>query len=203
MQRAFDPGQIARMLGVGRSLVTKWIDTGKLPGYLVPYTKRRKVRYKDLEAFCKEHGLGHLFDPMRPLGKYLKRKTVLLCGVDPSLVRRLEPILDAVQTTAVIVADCFDVASLAIHKKVLGVAVDMALGRETAMEVGRSLSHIRNETNRVALVYGNEPRGAVEKVFNVVVSYPFKPEELAEMLTLTRRGPKYDTRDRERAEGEM
>jgi excisionase family DNA binding protein len=189
MQRAFNPGQIGRMLGVSTSLVQRWIDEGKLPGYKIPFTRRRKVLAEDLQAFCKEHDMGHLFEPLRPLGKQIKRRTVLLCGMDPSIISQLTPHLGELRVDAMIVPNRFELIAIACNRKVIGVAVDFAIGKGHAIEAGLAMAAHQREMQRVGLVYaeGFDKEDAVHDAFNVLLCYPFRAHKLAELLTLSRR----------------
>ena len=49
-------GQVAKYLSVSIRTVCKWIDTGKLPGIRVPYTKERRVHPAALDQFARDHG---------------------------------------------------------------------------------------------------------------------------------------------------
>ena len=57
MNPIYTPGKIAKMIGVCPRTVQKWIDTGLLPGTVIPGTLHRRVRGADLEAFMRLHGL--------------------------------------------------------------------------------------------------------------------------------------------------
>lgn len=179
------------MLGVSRTLVVRWIDTNKLPGYRVPFTKRRKVRSCDLQKFCKDNGLSELFDPLKSLAKNIKQRTVLLCGVDPTMARQLDGLMADLKVDTRVVVNPFDIMALAIHKKIIGVAVDMGIGREPAFEIGKRLKSLEKEMQTVGLVYGDEDSfpetKQAKQVYNCVIEYPFAVNELAEMLTLGRR----------------
>jgi hypothetical protein len=189
MQRAFNPGEISKMIGVSTSLIVKWIDQGKLRGYKIPFTSRRKVTARDLEQFCKDHGLSHLFEPLRPIGKKIKRRTVLLCGFDPSLIKQLAPYLEEVRVDSLTVANTFDLMGLAVNKKVIGVAVDLAIGKTHAIEAGMAMAGLKRELQRVALLYAQpEDNDPIYDAYNIQLQFPFHPQELAEMLTLGRRG---------------
>jgi excisionase family DNA binding protein len=51
-------GQIATRLGVSSRLVAKWIDTGKLIGFRLPYSKDRRVHADVLAEFEEAHGFN-------------------------------------------------------------------------------------------------------------------------------------------------
>lgn len=51
-------GQIATRLGVSARLVAKWIDTGQLVGFKVPYSTHRRVHRQMLEEFENRHGFN-------------------------------------------------------------------------------------------------------------------------------------------------
>jgi excisionase family DNA binding protein len=51
-------GQCARLAGVCTAVVTRWIDSGQLPGYRHPGSGRhRRVRPADLARFLELHGV--------------------------------------------------------------------------------------------------------------------------------------------------
>jgi excisionase family DNA binding protein len=55
-ERVFTSGMVARLCGVSPRTVTKWIDSGRLPGYRIPDCEDRRVRRAELAAFMAEHG---------------------------------------------------------------------------------------------------------------------------------------------------
>jgi len=53
----YTTGQIARICRVAPRTVTKWIDSGALPGYVVPGTGHRRVSRPNLLAFLARHNI--------------------------------------------------------------------------------------------------------------------------------------------------
>lgn len=50
-------GEIAKLLKVSPRVVCKWVDEGRLKGYLLPGSKHRRVTRESLVAFLKTHGM--------------------------------------------------------------------------------------------------------------------------------------------------
>ena len=50
-------GEIARMLATSPRTVSKWIDSGELPGYRLPLTPDRRVARSALLAFLQKHNV--------------------------------------------------------------------------------------------------------------------------------------------------
>lgn len=50
-------GEVARICHVAPRTVSKWFDTGKLPGYRIPGSRDRRIPRPQLEAFMRTHGL--------------------------------------------------------------------------------------------------------------------------------------------------
>jgi hypothetical protein len=74
--RVFSTGMIARLVGCAPRTVSKWIDAGRLKGYLLPITKDRRVPRDNLLRFLRESGM-----PTAPLDG---QGTVVALGVsDP------------------------------------------------------------------------------------------------------------------------
>jgi len=57
MPRDLTVGDIAEKLAVSRRTVSKWIDTGLLPGYRLPGSQHRRVQRHSLLDFLKHHDL--------------------------------------------------------------------------------------------------------------------------------------------------
>lgn len=55
-------GEVARICHVAPRTVSKWFDTGKLPGYRIPGSRDRRIPLNQLIQFMRVHGM-----PMREL----------------------------------------------------------------------------------------------------------------------------------------
>lgn len=53
----FTTGQIAKVCRVAARTVSKWIDSGELPGYRIPGSLDRRVNREDLIAFLKKNSM--------------------------------------------------------------------------------------------------------------------------------------------------
>jgi excisionase family DNA binding protein len=57
MNGVFTTTEIARLVGVAPQTVCKWIDTGRLKGYRVPFSNHRRVSRANLIRFLRENKL--------------------------------------------------------------------------------------------------------------------------------------------------
>jgi excisionase family DNA binding protein len=89
----YTSGQLAHVLGVGRTTICNWADSKKLPSYRLPPTRpdrnggdRRFLR-TDVEQFARDH------DMVAVLDLFAAERQVLLAGVPEHTLRRLEELL--------------------------------------------------------------------------------------------------------------
>lgn len=64
-RKVFSTGQVAALCHVSPRTASKWIDSGRLPGYRIPGSTDRRVTRDALVAFLTLHGmpLGELATP--------------------------------------------------------------------------------------------------------------------------------------------
>lgn len=64
MKNIFTVGEAAKICKVAPSLVSKWIDAGRLRGYRIPGSQDRRIPKEYLIRFMKQYGipLGELDD---------------------------------------------------------------------------------------------------------------------------------------------
>jgi excisionase family DNA binding protein len=55
--KEYTPRQVAEMLQVSTQTVLRWFDSGRLPGYRRPTSRRRRIPHADLLRFLKQHNL--------------------------------------------------------------------------------------------------------------------------------------------------
>ncbi len=67
-------GQVAKLCGVAMRTVSKWFDSGKLPGYKLPLSQDRRILPGGLVRFLEDHGV--------PVPHKLRPRAVLACGLD-------------------------------------------------------------------------------------------------------------------------
>jgi excisionase family DNA binding protein len=72
-------GQVARICHVATRTVTKWFDTGRLPGYRIPGSRDRRIPFDRLVVFMKENDI-----PMAALDSGVRK--VLLFDPDISVM---------------------------------------------------------------------------------------------------------------------
>jgi two-component system, OmpR family, response regulator len=82
----YTTGQVARMCGVTKRSVIKWIDSGKLKGYTIPGSKHRRVSRADLLSFMGAHGI-----PNYPL--MVPRRRILIVDDDADFAELLRDAL--------------------------------------------------------------------------------------------------------------
>lgn len=67
-RRAYTTGQVARIFKTAPRTVVKWVDAGKLHGYVLPGSNDRRILERDLIAFAVRHGMEYLLGGIiRPL----------------------------------------------------------------------------------------------------------------------------------------
>ena len=65
-QPSYTTGEIARICQVTKRTVIKWVDSGKLQGYIIPGSKHRRISAASLKAFLKSHHIPDYARVMRP-----------------------------------------------------------------------------------------------------------------------------------------
>jgi excisionase family DNA binding protein len=84
--RAYTTGEIAEICQVTKRTVIKWIDSGKLRGYVLPVSNHRRVAADELRRFMRKHDIPDL------KGRLPKRK-VLIVDDDPDFLELLRDAL--------------------------------------------------------------------------------------------------------------
>jgi excisionase family DNA binding protein len=57
MRQVYTTGQVARMLNVTMSTVTRWFDAGRLRGFRLPPKQDRRIPRENLVHFLEEHNM--------------------------------------------------------------------------------------------------------------------------------------------------
>jgi hypothetical protein len=57
MKRYFTTGEVAKVCAVAPRTVCKWFDSGMLRGFRLPGSPDRRIPFKSLVRFLKEHGI--------------------------------------------------------------------------------------------------------------------------------------------------
>jgi excisionase family DNA binding protein len=81
----YTTGDVARLCGVTKRTVIKWIDSGRLQGYTIPGSKHRRVAAEALQKFMRSSGL--------PNGDRLVRPRILIVDDDLDLLELLKDTL--------------------------------------------------------------------------------------------------------------
>lgn len=130
----FTVGQIAKVCRTANRTVTRWIDSGQLPGYRLPGNspdvpnEDRRVTRAALVRFLRTHGM-----PLGPLA--LDAGTILLVGVDAQLAGKLVTALPRCRFD--VAADPFE-AGLVLGGQTVHLAViDLAGQRREAVAMAK------------------------------------------------------------------
>jgi hypothetical protein len=75
LRQTLTTGQIAHVCDVAPRTASRWIDSGRLPGYLVPGSRARRVRLPDFVEFLVKNNMSGL------LQQYIARRCVVIAGV--------------------------------------------------------------------------------------------------------------------------
>ena len=177
MDEVFGTGRVARICGVAARTASKWIDSGKLPGYRIPGSGDRRVRRADLVAFLQANAM--------PLGELAHdgRPQLLFIGGDLRLAGRLQELLPGYrhQLAGSAFAAGLVLAHLAVPEVVV---VDAGIGRPEALQVLRELRGRWAQLVLVALA--NEDDGHTGELVlagaELIFRKPFDPALLLERL---------------------
>ncbi|MGE4198632.1 MAG: helix-turn-helix domain-containing protein [Phycisphaerales bacterium] len=69
--RVYSTGRIARICGVAARTVSKWIDSGALPGYRIPGSMDRRVSYRNLVRFLERNHMEDALAALTQTGRIL------------------------------------------------------------------------------------------------------------------------------------
>lgn len=83
--RAYTTGEVARICQVTKRTVIKWIDSGRLKGYVIPGSRHRRVSADALRQFLRVHKLPDYTSTLR--------RRVLIVDDDPDLLELLKDAL--------------------------------------------------------------------------------------------------------------
>lgn len=124
-------GEVAKICNVAPRTVSKWFDSGALPGYRIPGSKDRRIPLNQLIRFMKQHGM--------PLNGLMTGATrVLIVDDEQDIVEVLEKILEDEAKYEVEVARSGFAAGLTAEKfRPHVMLVDMHLKDVDAREVAK------------------------------------------------------------------
>jgi excisionase family DNA binding protein len=102
---ALTTGEVAGICNVAARTVSKWIDSGRLPGYRIPGSRDHRVHVRDLEAFVAAHGIPvtRATRGAAPL-RDDRRTHVLVVDADRTAAETVRGILEGLGTFRVSVA---------------------------------------------------------------------------------------------------
>ena len=112
--RTFTTGQLARAFHVAPRTVSKWIDSGELPGYRIPGSNDRRVSAASAREFAVRCGM-----PMPPM---LLDAGILILSTDPRLGVAVQ--LECQQTLVMRVENVFDLSKNMLQREWLVFIVD-------------------------------------------------------------------------------
>lgn len=74
VNRIYTTGQVSKICRVAPRTVSKWFDTGKLEGYIIPESKCRRIPYRCLVKFLKDNKMLNL------LNDYISPNRICMLG---------------------------------------------------------------------------------------------------------------------------
>jgi excisionase family DNA binding protein len=84
-QAAYTTGEVARLCQVTKRTVIKWIDGGRLTGYMIPGSRHRRVTAESLQKFMRANGI--------PDHARVARPRILIVDDDADLLELLKDAL--------------------------------------------------------------------------------------------------------------
>lgn len=62
MQEVYSTDQAAKIVKVSARTISKWFDSGRLPGYRIPPHQERRIPRDGLVKFLRDHGMPEAAD---------------------------------------------------------------------------------------------------------------------------------------------
>lgn len=134
MKKCFTTGQVAKMCHVTPRTVSKWFDTGRIKGYVIPGGRDRRIPREDLVRFLHEYGI-HVSE-MDVEEVY----HILIVGADELLVGRLGELMPEEDSIKYgIVDSAFDAGIMMECFHPDTIIIDLAMGRSEAIHIVRTI----------------------------------------------------------------
>ncbi|MCP4378981.1 MAG: helix-turn-helix domain-containing protein [bacterium] len=174
-------GQVARICHVATRTVTKWFDTGKLPGYRIPGSRDRRIPLDGLIVFMKDNDM-----PTGTLDGTL-RKVLLF---DPEVSAAVPDELSMLENYEVRTAiNCFEAGMLARDFVPNTIVISLSNGVTAckAIEINRSIKdHDLLKNTKLFAVSSNLTPKKRQKLlsngFDRCLDAPYTAIDLAEMI---------------------
>lgn len=145
--KVFTIGQVAKICNVGRKIVRKWFDSGRLKGYRIPGSQDRRIPREYLVKFLKEHGM-----PLGDLEDEAMAK-VLLVAQDEVLIESIKRELPLERSfKAAVASSGFDAGIQAESFHPDAVVVDFSIGRTEALQICQNLRRNSEFANVILVV---------------------------------------------------
>ena len=170
-------GQVSKLCKVAPRTVSKWIDTGRLPGYRLPGGSRdRRIVKADLIQFLKDHGM-----PLGEFGENKKEegpKIILIVGASGTLTERIRialPTEEGYQCCAVRTACAAGLSAARLAPS--AIVIDTAMGRAEAIQIAVDLRKDEDVKATPIIAVAGEDESAMERLiecgFSEVFQNPF------------------------------
>lgn len=126
-------GEVAKVCNVAPRTVSKWFDSGALPGYRIPGSKDRRIPLANLLIFMKQHGI-----PMDALNT--GRTRVVIVDDERDVVDVLKKVLTEQTSYEVFTAvSAFEAGALCERIKPHVVLLDVHLGDSDARAIAEMI----------------------------------------------------------------
>lgn len=178
MKKVFTTGQAAKICQVAPRTVSKWFDSGRLRGFLVPGSQARRIPREELIRLLKDHGM--------PLGNLETEglHKILVIGAEQLFVDRLKEFLpEDDDFKHEVVKDGFEAGITAEDLHPNTIIIDLAMGREQALLLATNLRKYPAYEKTLIIALANEDERKPETLpphgFTDVFKKPFDVELLA------------------------
>ena len=138
-QKIYTTGQIAKICKVSPRTVSKWFDSGKLPGYRIPGSLDRRVTRQQLVSFCTYYGF-----PLADLEMDTVQR-VLCVGVGPVLCQQLIEILPDGECALLQVNSPFAAGYEFLRYNPQTIILDFSLSRGECQSIAWQVKHLRRD----------------------------------------------------------
>ena len=174
MKTVFTTGEVAKFCKVAPRTVSKWFDSGKLKGYLLPSSQDRRIPRQELIQFLKKHGM-----PLGDLEEEQLYKVLLIgtCGLFDD--RMHEALNDTDKYKVEYASDGFRAGRLVDTFNPDAIILDLSLGRSESIQIVANLRVEDSHTNTLIIGLAGEDEAEPEKLkeygFDIVSMNPLDP----------------------------
>lgn len=174
-------GDVARICNVAPRTVSKWFDSGRLPGYRIPGSKDRRIPIDQLIRFMKAHDM-----PLDGIETGLTR--ILIAEQDAELAKALRMVLDRPGLyDTVCVRSAFEAGAQAEAHPPGVMLIDISMPGFAAADAVRAMRNVQQmQLCRLIAMTPADHRDAPESLrqrgFNAVLAKPFDGQQLIDAV---------------------